>query len=80
MYCFKTHEPHQTSDSFGVHPIALPPKPCRHPWNTVKRLPGVLFINQPHQEQVQFALRTQSIIVGAPGKAQQFALLVNRDL
>jgi hypothetical protein len=77
MNRFKSHEPHETGDSFRVDPIALSSKPCRHPRNTVEGPLGVLLIDKPHQEKIQLALGPCSVVVRAPGKSQHFTLPPN---
>jgi len=48
----KPHEPHQPSDPFLILPMTLIPKPVPHLLYSESGAPGVLLVNQAHQEIV----------------------------
>jgi len=46
----ESHEPHQPSDPLLIHTMTLISKPIPHLFYSECGSPGVLLVNQPHQE------------------------------
>ncbi len=58
----KPHEPHQPSDSLLIHPMTLISKPVPHLFYSEGGSPGVLLVNQTHQEIVIGIIPSGSVI------------------
>jgi len=74
----KTQQPHQPPYTITTCRLILLLKVVTHPSRPPKRMTGVLFVDQPHVEQITLAQRLRLVIVTRTPNTQQFTLSSNR--
>ena len=74
------HQPQQASHPLRIHPISLALKPAGHPFHSVKGMPGILFIHEPHQMLIIGGFSLRLVIVPGPRKPHQRTLPTHRNL
>ena len=60
----QAHHLHQALDPFVIDQIPLAAQVSRHSWPAVERCPGVLLIDQAHEQQVMLGLASWLVIGG----------------
>jgi hypothetical protein len=63
-----------------IHRLILTPQPGGHARTAVERRARVLLINQPHHQEILFALGRRFVVEARPRQAQQIALAADAEL
>ena len=71
---FHAQSAHQGPSPVASHVMSLRAQPIGQATRSIKRMPCVLFVNQPQQQQGFLALPLGMVVIARPRKAQQFAL------
>ena len=77
---FQPHFLHQPLHALAVDRVSPTLQNSRHSAGSVERCSGILLINQAHQQEIARTFRHWQIVIGGPGKPNQFTLPTHTDL